>query len=402
MGYVPNEKIPEAIKASSLCSDLMVRDLGLCKDVCSSEFNTSIFLPFPNKAMRNAFESANGRDFPVIYLDTLKELQAAVRFPLPISLVEVMRSEWCKLQYEAQNYDSYLSYYINSDGHSRDGTASVYPYSGLRARSAYLRALEFTAVNFKMPKSVHELKANLAFPFDQSLFFLQPDNILNIDKYKWSSEPSKTLDSIQSLIFDTTSEHKELGAVSFSVHLDDLSFIEVEVVRASCAFDGKSSDNKEPWLWRVQEKSNSSEKIIVNASEEDDSFPLLVAKSYPYQHFGHWHSELESRGIYCPVLWNESDKVVMRYADKCIEFICDKYKIAEFKYTNNNWQPSYNRSGKPNTISMLMLEKEHRKVWSNPTQNESFYCKVRIFKKNESYSDYEMEEYEQLLLSKLN
>lgn len=398
IGYTPNEKISEAIKASSLCSDLMVRDLGLCKNVCSSAFDTSIFVPFPNKAMRNAFDSANGRDFPTIYLDTLEELQNAARLPLPISLAEVMRSEWCKLQYDAQNYDSYLSYYINSDGHSRDGTASVYPYSGLRARSAYLRALEFTAVNFKMPKSVHELKANLAFPFDQSLFFLQPDNILNIDKYKWSSEPSKTLDSIRSLIFDTTSEHKELGAVSFSVHVDDLSFIEVEVVRASCAFDGKAVKNKEPWLLRVQEQSNSSEKIIVNASEEDDSIPLLVAKSYPYQHFGHWHSELESRGIYCPVLWNESDKVVMRYADNRIEFVCDEYKVAEFKYANNNWQPSYSRLGKPNIISMLLLEKEHRHVWSDPTHNEQFYCKVRAFKKNESNSEYEMKEHECFLV----
>lgn len=253
-----------------------------------------------------------------------------------------------------------------------------------------------------MPKSVHESEANLAFPFDPCLFFLHPDNILNIDKYAWSTEPLKTFDAIQSLIFDSTSEHKELGALSFSMYIDDLSFIDVEILRASFAFDSKELRNNNHSLWRLQEQSISNVKIIVNLPNEVDESSLLVARSYPYQHYGHWHSEIENRGIYSPVLWSESDKLLMRFVDNSLEFVCGTNKIAEFKYANNNWQPSYNRLGKPNTISVLMLEKEHRKIWSEPTLNESFYCKLRVFKREESHSEYEMEEYEAFLKTNLN
>jgi hypothetical protein len=397
LGYVPHEDISKLINARSLCSDLIIKRLGLCKEDSRAVFDTSVFIPFQNKAMRNAFDTANGRDFPSIYFSSLEELQNAARMPFPVLLAEVMRSEWCKMQFDAQNYDSDLSYYINSDGHSRGGTALVYPCSGLRARSAYLRALEFTAVNFGMPKAIHELKANLAFPFDPSLFFLRPESIFNVNKYEWSSEPPKIFESIQLLIFDTVSEFQELGAISFSVNVDDLCFIEVEVIKASCDSVVNLAKREEPWLWRYQEQSIANEKIIVNASKRSETIPLLAAKSYPYQHYGHWHSEVDSRGIYCPVLWNENDKLVMRYTDNCIEFICKESKVAEFRYANNNWQPSYNKAGNSNTISMLMLEKEHKNIWTEQIECESFRCQIRVFKKKESYSDFEMEDYEQYL-----
>ena len=400
LGYKPHKDITKSVKARSICSDLIVDSLGLKNDMCSTAFDATVIIPFQKRALRKAFDSANGRDFPPVYLSSLEELQKAARMPFPISLTEIMRSEWCKMQTDAQNYDSYLSYYVNSDGHSRDNTALVYPFSGLRARSAYLRALEFTAVNFGMPRDFHELKAQIAYPFDPCLFALEPESIIEVNNYEWSIERSKTLESIQAVILDleSSSQGIELGAISFSAPIDDLSFLDIEIVRAIEEPKRITAEQEDPWLWRCQSRALDTQKTIETVSERGNRLYLLAAKSYPHLHYGHWHSEIDSRGIYSPVSFDENIKFTMSYVENCLQFVCSENKIAYFKYANNKWQPSYNKLGNSNTITALMLEKDNRKAWCLPTGNEVYRCRVKAFKREESYSEFEIEEYETLLV----
>lgn len=395
LGDEPHKGISESVKSRSLCSDLIISKMGLNTDNCSYLFDPLSFTTFPNKTLRKAFESANGRDFPQIYLDSLEKLQQSARYPFPIELTEVMRSEWCNMHFNSESFDSNLSYYINVDGHSRDNTATFYPFSGLRARSAYLRALEFSKVNFGMPEAIHEKAANLAFPFDSCLFFLNPENIINCNKYEWSNEPTQIFDTLESLLseIDATSKEMELGAVTFSIYIDELSCLEVEVIRSTCSTEEKIAEDDYPWLWRCQDSALDKEKVIINSSEKNTVSSLLAARSYPYQHFGHWHSEVDSRGVFCPVIIENEKKLVMRNADNCLEFVYGDDIIAEFKYANNNWQPSYNRNSTPNTISILMFDKKNRKTWSEPTKDEAYYCRIKVIKKKESYSDFEVFEY---------
>lgn len=399
LGYKPHKDIAKSVKARSICSDLIVDSLGLNHAMCSMAFDASVFIPFQKKALRKAFDSANGRDFPPVYLRSLEELQNAARMPFPIPLTEFMRSEWCKMQSEAQNYDSYLSYYVNSDGHSRDNTALIYPFSGLRARSAYLRALEFTAVNFGMPRYIHLLKAQIAYPFDTCLFSLEPESIIEVNNYEWSIERSKVLESIQAVILDleSSSQGNELGAISFSAPIDDLSFLEIEIIRAIEEPESIPAEQEDPWLSRCQIHALDTEKTIETVSVKGNRLQSLAAKSYPHLHYGHWHSEIDSRGVYCPISFDEDTKITMSYVENCLQFLCSDNKIAYFKYANNNWQPSYNRFGGANTITALMLEKENRKAWCIPTGNEVYRCRVKVFKREKSYSKFEKEEYEILL-----
>lgn len=40
-----------------------------------------------------------------------------------------------------------------------------------------------------------------------------------------------------------------------------------------------------------------------------------------------------------------------------------------------------------------MFNKKNRKTWSEPIKDETYYCRIKVIKKKESYSDVEVFEY---------
>jgi len=390
--YTPAKGIAKLVKARSICSDLIIERMGLNTFEGSYSFRSDEFMSCTNSDLRHSFKSSNGRNFPPIYLDSLAELETQARFPFPIPLSEVMVTEWCAMQGMATNFDSYLSYYINDDGYSKDLTALVYPASGLRARSAYLRALEFAKQNYKLPAHIHEFESTIAFPFDSCLFYLKPENFCYSNDFPQSAEPLHLQEALASLTFNmnSSSAYKELGALSFSKQIDERTFIEVEIIRMAGELDIITESNEgEPWVWRSQNNSFNHEKQIEPMIKKEFKCTYLAAKTYPFKHYGHWHSEIESRGVFSPIPFDDEKVIKMSLANQSVEYRCDGKKIAEYKFANNNWRPSYHKDTKPNVITYLMLDTVNRGYCIPRIDKESFYCEIKVFTSDDSSSDYE-------------
>lgn len=391
-GGVPPLKIAELINARSICSDLMLLNMGLEPSVGNYAFDAKTFEFYTKASMRRIFNSSNGTDFPPVYMNTLEDLQTQSVSPFPLPFTEVMLSEWCRMQKTAEHFDSYLSYYLNSEGYNRDMTAMVYPSKGLRARSAYLRALEFAKVNFNLPEQWHVFEANIAFPFDSCLFQLKPEKLIELDRYAWSIEQAELTREISRCALDINNEieGQVLGAISFPMSIDENSFLEVDIYRVEGGLEHNNFEEVLPWIWRCSESIFDYSKDIYSQTEQGPDFNFLVSRSYPLKHYGHWHSEIESRGYFSPVPLDKETKLVLKNVDNSIEYSIGNNRIGTFKFANCNWQPSYYKDGKPNTITKLMLDSKNRKYWqSEYGKPESLLCIIKLFQRDDSYKDFE-------------
>jgi hypothetical protein len=396
-GYNPNESIPLMIKQRSYCSDYIIDKMGLSPDSSRYGFNLNLVQLNSNENFRKSFASNNGSNFPSVYIGELEELDKKTRFPLPIPLSEIMISEWCNMLEGSSNYDSAIRYYINSDGYTKDQTALIYPATGLMARSAYLRALEFAKINYKLPQEIHEFHANIAYPFDSILFNLKPL------KPKWADLPVLTnseIKSIESFVRDILSSINSssplycLGALSFGLEIDSNTFIEVEVLR--CIVDDLSTQVQEdsPWLWRVQETALDNQNKIESATDIDNKPNFLVAKAYPFKHYGHWHSEIDSRGVFAPVNLSKEQEVYYSLKGNNIVFTLGESEIAKYGFWNNNWQPSYNSNLNPHSATYTLLNSKNKPLWIENDLSEGLFCKVVKLSRTESHGDFESSNFE--------
>jgi len=398
-GYTLPPSLPQWVTSKSFCSDLMFDKMGVSSEKCKSLFDASLFNLSSNMPMQKSFDRANGIDFPKIYYNSLETLQSQSRLPIPSVLTDIMRSEWIKMQITAESHDSNLSYYINSAGYAKDMTSIVYPYSGLRARSAYLRSLKFAEVSLGLPRDIHKFNAQLAFPFDPLLFFITPEKSISVEKYRWSDKVEQILGTVTELVsdLDNESDRQQLGAISFSVQVNEQCFLKVDVIRSQSQSRESSAEIELPWIWREQKEVLDDFKVIVKPQTENP-LSLLATKTYPFQHFAHWHSEVETRGIYCPVPYKEDIEIIMSENSNMIEYSVDSRIIGNLQYNNNCWAPAYNRYNGTNTITTLMLDVKHRDIWSCiSSRPECFYCNIEVITSSDSYSSFEVAKHHEFL-----
>ena len=134
---------------------------------------------------------------------------------------------------------------------------------------------------------------------------------------------------------------------------------------------------------------------VDNEREPGRDTTQLTGTSWPFLRYGHWHSDIESRGIYIPVCTVGGKNVRAIPANKVIEFEVDDVIIGHASYWNNCWRPSH-----PKEISSLcgtytVLRPETYSKWVQPVSDETKYfyaCNAKILKAEDTFREFEIQD----------
>ena len=395
-GYEPPDMIGNYIKARSVLSDMILNDL----DSSPSDYGeyASEFVPiFKLTSDNHQFDYFHGTHIPQLYDTLLKAEERRTGIPW----TSFFRSEWNNTFDYCPLSDTSIDYFLNAD-RSRS-TGQFYTTASHRGRSAFLRTIEIAKHYFGMPVSYAKGLATAALPIEPAYINMSPLRPDWLSVWKDGTLPTKEniSDYIKSCIneFSSQNEFTDLAALSFPIKIDDSCWIEITALKAI-------TNQSIPSEFDIKERShgvcigNELERQVTYEyldSEKDlgESSILLTGTTYPVLRYGHWHSDLEARGLYVPISRAAGKSILAKSANEVIEFEVDNLKIGYSSYWNNYWKPIHPKQLRSLCGTYTTLRKERYSKWvpSLSAETRYFYtCKARILSSEESFKEFDIQD----------
>ena len=110
---------------------------------------------------------------------------------------------------------------------------------------------------------------------------------------------------------------------------------------------------------------------------------------------GHWHSDIESRGVYVRIFAVTVKSVNARSANNVIEFEVDDVKIGYASYWNNSWRPSHPTEFPffCGTYTVLRPEEYSKWLQSISERTKYFYAfNAKIMKAEDTFRELETQD----------
>lgn len=388
LGYVPEIEIGEYINARSTLSDMVISELGLTKNGnYSTEFYFTILLSGNN----NNFDQVQGEHVPLVYSSRLRELEKDTGFPL----TDYYKSEWNRtFEYDSNTNDSY-SYFMNSN---RENTGQFYTITSHRGRSAYLRVLEIAKLYYGMPASYAENLATLALPIEPLFNNLKPVKPKWISNWTYGENISSNnlAEFIQtcSVNLKELNEDNELAAISFPSKVNDNIWLDITIVKALYR------EEEEVTNISLKERNNALaigeglNQYITYSSFENEgkkNYVQLTGLTYPVARYGHFYSDLESRGIYVPLPYDENKYIVLIQAEQKLNFLLNGTTIGETSYWYYRWASTHPKGIDSLCASYTLLSKSNINSIINHKYKEwkeVFICEITILSREHSYGEF--------------
>lgn len=125
--------------------------------------------------------------------------------------------------------------------------------------------------------------------------------------------------------------------------------------------------------------------------------PTLAGTSYPFMRYGHWHSDLESRGFYIPKCTIDSKKIVGSSSDGLFSYSIDGSQVGFSSFWYNDWQPIHPKGIRSFCGSYTVVSKERIEEWhrSSGAERKSCYlCKAIVFTAEDNFREFNVQEIE--------
>ena len=116
-------------------------------------------------------------------------------------------------------------------------------------------------------------------------------------------------------------------------------------------------------------------------------------KPYPFNRYGHWHSDLEGRGFYIPKCILDGKKIAGSTCDGIYCYRIDNIKIGFSSFWYNDWEPIHPKELRSLYGTFTAVEKNKYSMWyeSKSIINCLYICHAKILRSENSYEDFHIE-----------
>ena len=387
-GYKSSLEFGKYINARSILSDMIIDELKLTK---KGKYSTSFTPYIINSEDDKGFKKAQGGHVHLIYKTLLQKEEDKTDIPF----VDYYQSEWVRTFEYAQSKSDNIDYFFGS---KRENTAQFYTTTTHRGRSAYLRVLEIAKQFYGMPKDYANHLATPALPIEPTYNKVSPIKANWIAKWIYKDEvnESNMLDFVNKCIVNLEQEDKdlELGSFSFPFQIDENNWLDITIVKAVVCPDKIISNIT------IEEKNNAicyGEKLdnkityFCHKLEEEQKIIQLTGTTYPISRFGHFYSDLETRGIYIPLTYNKNKNIVAKSGDSKLNFLLDDNIIGTAGYWYYKWEPTHPKDLTSLCGTYTLLYKSQFNNWIHEKVKDyvdTFVCGVSILTRDSSYGNY--------------
>lgn len=391
-GYKPSLEFGKYINARSILSDMIIDELKLTK---KGKYSTS-FTPYIIYSEDDkGFKKAQGGHVHLIYKTLLQKEEDKTDIPF----VDYYQSEWVRTFEYAPSKSDNIDYFFGS---KRENTAQFYTTTTHRGRSAYLRVLEIAKQFYGMPIDYAKHLATPALPIEPTFNKMLPIKSSWIADwtYKDVVNESNLLDFINQCIVNLQKEDKnlELGSLSFPFQIDENNWLDITIVKAVVCPDETISNIT------IEEKSNAicyGEKLdskityFCHELKKGENIVQLTGTTYPISRFGHFYSDLETRGIYIPLTYDKNKYIISEPGNGQLNFLLEDNIIGTAGYWYYKWEPTHPKKIISLCGTYTLLSKSTITEWINKIFNKwkhVYICKVSIIERDRIYNQYNRRE----------
>jgi len=391
-GYTPSQDLGRYINTRSALSDMILKDIKSTTTHFgnySTNFTPAISLTTDN----NQFDYYQGTHVPLLYNSWLERLQHSTG----IELTDYFKSEWNNtFEYEKKS-SSTIDYFLGSDRNSASG--QFYTKQSHRGRSAYLRTIEVAKQFFRMPETYAQDMATIALPIEPAYLGL------TTDKPNWISHTSKLESSTHEKVeafatqvltqFNLNNPTLDLLSVSFPIRIDDNNWIDLTILNTEN--DEVSSETVEINQMQILRIGNLlNRELHYQNSLSSSKLEALADTSYPINRFGHWHSDLESRGFYIPKTNIKDAQITGKANGNKFSYYIEDEEIGFSSYWNTEWNPVHPNGVKSLCGTFTAVEKSKYAYWRNLMEDNSekiYLCSAKIMTREQPYEDFIQEKF---------
>jgi len=395
-GYGTPGTIGNYINARSVLSDMILKDL----DPITSNFGKYAHKVSPIALIspgNHRFDYFLGSHFPLLYDSLLSREEEKTHIPFTAYL----RSEWSRTFDYCPSSGSDIQYFFGS-GRERN-TGNFYTTASHRGRSAFLRTIEIAKQYFDMPDEYAEYLATHALP-------IEPAYIGTIPKRPdwlpiWTDDALPTEENISNYVnecineFSSKNESLDLASLSLPVNVDENTWIDITVLKVFTfqSIPSEFETEERIQMWCIGGKLERQLSYQYNDGKEKsnkNAIPL-TATSSPLSRYGHWHSDLEARGLYVPMCRETGKSIQATSAHDVIEFEVDNLKIGYSSYWNNYWYPIHPKQLRSLCGTYTILHQNHYSKWIATISEDTKYfyaCKAIILSAENSYGEFETQD----------
>lgn len=394
-GYVCPNDLGHYIRARSTLSDIILTELAP-KPKYFGEY-AYLFTPFVCMAHdNNRFEYYQGRDVPLLYNTLLEKEERRTGIPF----TDYFQSEWnSTFEYQPSTATN-VDYFFSGDRYR--STGKFYTQASHRGRSAYLRTIELAKEFFGMPDSYAGHLSIPALPIEPAYIELRPQKPKWLPV--WSGNDSPNEDNLISYVkeglsnFSQTDDSNDLLAFSLPIKIDDNNWIDLTVAKVITEIELTPD-------MQIMERSGCL--AIGNLLDKELSYefgesqmpkvPTLAGTSYPVMRYGHWHSDLESRGFYIPKCPIDNKKIVGSSSDGLFSYSIDGSQVGFSSFWYNDWQPIHPKGIRSFCGSYTVVSKERIEEWhrSSGAERKSCYlCKAIVLTAEDNFRKFNVQEIE--------
>ncbi|MEP4545758.1 MAG: NACHT domain-containing protein [Saccharospirillum sp.] len=391
-GYLPPKDLGLHIHSRSLLSDTFLLDIEPGTTNLGSYITPASPMPL-TYGDNNRFEYFQGTHVPRIYYSNLKKEERRSGFPF----TEYFKSEWNNTFNYRPPSGTAIDYFLNEDRWRNTG--QFYSEASHRGRSAYLRAIQVAINHGGMPVRYAEQISTPAIPIEPTYIDLSTDRPewLAI----WDKELKPTEKHIRDYILLCKKNHQESGddedlvAFSTPIRIDENNWIDLTVSKGfwnSMEHHTPEFRDNDHGLCIAQMLERSVEFYWKgNSKEGDEKFTFLTAKTFPVLRYGHWHTDLETRGFYAPISRDEDKKIHAKNSDGFIKYeLTDRY-IGKSSYWYNHWKATHPKEldSLCGTYTTIYKDEYSNALTNYPENEECFYlCKAVIISGEDSFREF--------------
>ena len=249
-----------------------------------------------------------------------------------------------------------------------------------------------------MPESYAENLATLALPIEPLFNNLKPvkPNWIPSWKYKENINSDNLAEFIQtcSVNLKELNEDNELVAISFPSKVSDNVWLDITIVKAL------HKEEEEVTSISLKERNNAlaigeglNQYITYYSFENEDekNYVQLTGLTWPVSRYGHFYSDLESRGIYVPLTYDKNKNIVLIPTEQKLKFLLNGTAIGETSYWYYRWASTHPKGIDSLCGSYTLLSKSNINSIINHKYKEwkeVFICEITILNREHSYGEF--------------
>jgi len=394
-GYVCPNDLGLSIKARSTLSDLLLSEL-ISNPEHFGNYAYPFFVTRHLEHDNNRFEHFQNSHVPRVYNSFLEKEELRTGLPLTLNY----QLEWSSTYVYQPPKGVAIDYFFGSE--RQRATGQFYTQASHRGRSAYLRTIEASKKFYKMPENHANNLSIPALPIEPSYIGLMPKKPQWLPRWDSTKFPDK--DNLISFVceilerFDENNNSLDLLAVSLPIQINSNTWVDLTIIKGM-------SESKAIEEIEIKERhdyisfSNLLEKELFYESVdslESDSFSL-AATSYPLLRYGHFYSDLESRGLYIPKCNILGKEIIGSSFDGVFQYSIDSNEIGYSSFWYDNWKHIHPKGIRSVCGSYTVAYKHNIDTWvdkSNREYNSFYTCQAVVLTSEYDFKELDKEEIE--------